>query len=130
MEKKPWGYHTIIDLKNCDPYLISDEEYITKFVIKLCDLIKMTRYGDPIVVRFGKNPSVTGYSMFQLIEESNISGHFIENLSSACLDIFSCKEYDVEKAVKFCKDYFDAEEIEIQYIERMIHCGQIRQKIQ
>lgn len=116
---KPWGFHLILDLYNCNPEKIRNADIIKEFIIKLCDLIQMTRYGEPLLVRFGKEPSVSGYSLCQLIEESNINGHFIEQTNCACIDVFSCKEFSVAEAQQFCVEFFDAEQCEFSYIERL-----------
>ena len=103
-----WGLLTSIDLKNCDPKKIRSKKVITQFSIDLCDYIKMKRFGDPIVVRFGDDPRVQGYSLAQLIETSLISGHFAEDTDRAFIDVFSCKEYPPKDTAEFCKKYFGA----------------------
>ena len=67
-----WGLLTSVDLHDCDPEKIRDGDYIRKFSVDLCDHIDMKRYGEPIVVRFGADPRVQGYSLAQLIETSLI----------------------------------------------------------
>ncbi len=114
-----WGYHTLIDLVDCNPGLIRSEKTIKQYVKDILSLIKMTPYSDTVCVRFGKDPAVTGYSMFQLLEESNLAGHFVEADNSACIDIFSCKEYDVVTTINFTRDYFGAKRVSYQYIERL-----------
>ncbi len=101
-----WGLHTTVDLKNCDPDLIRSADAIRDYVIQLCDLIEMNRFGDPIIVDFGRNPEVAGYSMVQLIETSNISGHFANIDNSAYIDIFSCKLYNPYLVAEFTKTFF------------------------
>lgn len=78
----------------------------------------MKRFGDPIVVRFGADPKVQGYSLAQLIETSMISGHFAEDTNKAFIDVFSCKEYPPKKAAKFCMDYFGGTEVDYSVIFR------------
>lgn len=107
--KQPFGKEVQIDLYNCDAQAIRSEKRILDFVIQLCDLIKMRRYGDAHIVRFGDEGRVYGYSMFQLIETSNVSGHFAEETNSAYINIFSCKDFDKDKALDFCKKFFYAD---------------------
>ncbi|MCG6162196.1 S-adenosylmethionine decarboxylase, partial [Leptospira bandrabouensis] len=71
-----WGLLTSIDLESCDPVLIRDADAIKRYVVELCDLIEMKRFGETVVVHFGEDERVAGYSMFQLIETSCISAHF------------------------------------------------------
>lgn len=112
--KKSWGLYTSVDLKNCQPNLIRDEKYIKEYVDKLCDLIKMRRFGQPQVVDFGEDPRISGFSMTQLIETSLISGHFANLTNSAYIDIFSCKFYPPQEAAQFTKQFFKAKSMKIK----------------
>ena len=103
-----WGLYTSVDIHNCDPAIIRDADMIRQYVVQLCDLIEMKRFGETQVVHFGEDERVAGYSMIQLIETSLISGHFANSTNSAYLDIFSCKFYDASIMVEFTKNYFKA----------------------
>ena len=105
-----WGILSSIDIHCCDPNLIRDEAAIKDFVQQLCDLIKMKRYGDTVVVHFGEDERVAGFSMTQLIETSLISAHFANQTNNVYLDIFSCKYYEPEVAAEFAKTYFKGED--------------------
>jgi len=106
--KDCWGISTSIDLQNCNPDIIRSKEKMEEFLIAIVKEINMKAFSDPIIVRFGDNPDVTGYSIAQLIETSLISGHFAEKDNSAYIDIFSCKSFDPNKAALFCKNFFGA----------------------
>lgn len=114
----PWGWHLVLNLYECDPQVIQSEEAIKRFIVELCDLVEMRRFGDPVVINFGDDPRVTGYSMFQLIETSNIAGHFANRWDSAYLDIFSCKAYDPQLAAEFCVSTFKAKKAKGLFIFR------------
>jgi len=103
-----WGISTAIDLKDCSLELITDPDYIYRFVRELVDFIDMKCFGEPQIVYFGDNEKVAGYSMTQLIETSLISAHFANASSRAYIDIFSCKSYDPKSAAEFCMNYFKA----------------------
>jgi S-adenosylmethionine/arginine decarboxylase-like enzyme len=103
-----WGMAVSIDLANCNPKTIRNPTKLKEFIIKICDNIDMTRYGEPLIERFGEDERVSGYSIVQLIQTSCISGHFIEGTNGACIDIFSCKSYPPGETAKFCKDFFEA----------------------
>jgi len=110
---------TCIDLKGCNPKTIRDTEKVREFVDRLCKLIGMRKFGETVVVDFGDDPRVTGFSMAQLIETSLISGHFgNEHTRFVYLDIFSCKEYEPHKAATFAKEFFEAEDCEVKTIFR------------
>jgi S-adenosylmethionine/arginine decarboxylase-like enzyme len=116
--ESPWGWHLVLNLYQCNSTLITSAEFIEKFVIDLCDLIKMRRFGDPIIVNFGDNPKVTGYSLVQLIETSNISGHFANQSAAVYLDIFSCQKFDPQLAADFCAATFEAKKVTGVFISR------------
>ena len=113
-----WGLLSCIDLYDCDPETIRDAEKIKKFVVELCDIIEMKRFGDTVVVHFGEDEKVAGYSMTQLIETSLISGHFANQTNTSYLDVFSCKLYDPNVVAEFAKTYFKAEGFNLQVIKR------------
>ncbi len=117
--KDNWGLSASIDLYNCDLKLITLESHIKQYVIDLCELIEMKRFGDTIVVNFGEDEKVAGYSMTQLIETSLISGHFANSSKSAYIDIFSCKWYDTNIAARFTANRFNAEYYNIHVTERI-----------
>ena len=102
-----WGMSTSVDLQECDPAAIRSRERIRQYVVGLCELIGMRRFGECQVVHFGEG-RVAGFSMMQLIETSLISGHFANDSNRAYLDIFSCKPYDPRTVEEFSKEFFAA----------------------
>jgi S-adenosylmethionine/arginine decarboxylase-like enzyme len=106
-EGKAWGLCTAVDLQDCHPDLIRNADHIRRYVIELCELIGMQRFGECQVVDFGSG-RVAGYSMVQLISTSLISGHFANDTNNAYLDIFSCKGYDPAVVEEFSKRFFGA----------------------
>jgi S-adenosylmethionine/arginine decarboxylase-like enzyme len=106
--RSAWGLSLAVDLAGCDPSTIRDAGHIRRFAVDLCELIGVRAYGPPIVVRFGRDPRVCGYSLVQLIETSLISGHFAEASDTAYIDVFSCQPYPPDAAVDFCRTRFGA----------------------
>ena len=118
VEPAPWGILSSIDLYGCNPDKIRDADLIKKFVVELCDLIEMKRFGETVVVHFGEDEKVAGFSMTQLIETSLISAHFANLTNTTYLDVFSCKYYDSQVVADFAKDFFDADEVRLQVLYR------------
>ena len=104
-KENAWGLLSSIDIYNCNPNRIRDKEVIAEYVSRLCKLIDMKQYGEPIIVHFGKG-EIEGFSLVQLIETSLISAHFANETNRAFIDIFSCKLYDPEKAAQFSMEFF------------------------
>lgn len=115
---EPWGILTSIDLYDCDPETIRDDARIRKYVVELCDLIEMKRFGETQVVHFGEDERVAGYSMVQLIETSLISGHFANQTNTAYIDVFSCKGYDPNVVAVFSQAFFQAQRLCIHIANR------------
>ncbi len=108
-----WGLETSIDIHGCNDK-IDSAEALTKYVIELCDLIKMKRYGQCFVERFGApGTDLAGLSMFQFIETSCISGHFSPSTMSAYINVFSCADYDPDVVKKFTEKFFGARDSKI-----------------
>ena len=103
-----WGLATSFDLYECDPATIRDADKIRHFVVELCDLIQMRRFGETQVIHFGEDERVAGFSMVQLIETSLISGHFANLTNAVYLDVFSCKLYDPQTVQDFAMEFFGA----------------------
>ena len=101
-----WGIASAIDIYGCAPETIRDADAIRRFVVELCDLIDMKRFGETQVVHFGEDERVAGYSMVQLIETSLISAHFANQTNTVYLDVFSCKPYDAKAVEKFSRTFF------------------------
>ena len=115
----PWGVLTSLDIYGCNPGYIRDAARIRRYVLELCDLIKMKRFGECIVVHFGEDERVSGYSMVQLIETSLISGHFANQTNAAYIDIFSCGSYDSKLVTEFSVGYFQGERYKTHVVERV-----------
>ncbi len=103
---KVWGIASSFDIYNCDPETIRDADKIRQFVVELCDLIEMKRFGETTVVHFGEDEKVAGFSMIQLIETSLISAHFANLTNTVYLDVFSCKPYDPAVVEEFARKFF------------------------
>lgn len=114
-----YGIELILDLQDCDPRTLRSKKSLNDFIIRICKLIKMKRYGKPVIERFGFGNDITaGYSLVQLIETSSISGHFSELWNSAYINIFSCRKFDAVKAREFAKKFFKAKKVKSRIIIR------------
>lgn len=106
LRQSAWGVASSFDLYNCNPQTIRDADEIRRFVVEVCDLIDMRRFGETLVVHFGEDERVAGFSMVQLIETSLISAHFANQSNTVYLDVFSCKPYDPDAVEEFAQRFF------------------------
>lgn len=123
-EIKPYGYELILDLNGCNPHMFNRQS-IKEYFKKLCDQIKMTRCDLHFWDDFGvpeeeqqTSPHTKGTSAVQFILTSTIVIHTLELTGAAYINIFSCKEFEKDKAESFSKEWFDANEIHSHFIER------------
>jgi S-adenosylmethionine/arginine decarboxylase-like enzyme len=118
-KKNVYGMELILDLYGCEPKVLRSKKSLNDFIIKFCKLIKMKRYGKPLIERFGFGQDFTaGYSLVQLIESSAISGHFSELWNSAYINIFSCGPFDPKKAEEFTRKFFRAKKVKKRILIR------------
>lgn len=103
-----YGLEMIIDLKGCDLSDLSREK-LHQFFVELCDRIKMVRHGEPFYWEDDSDiPHLRGISGFQFIRTSNVVCHPLPILSAVYLNIFSCKEFDTDDALKYCMEFWGA----------------------
>jgi S-adenosylmethionine/arginine decarboxylase-like enzyme len=117
MENSYWGYHLILDCADGKRDAVTDGNLITKFARQLVEDIDMVAYGEPQVVLFGTG-NKEGYTLVQLIETSNICGHFCSESGDLYLDVFSCKTFDREVVKKLVNEYFGFKNIKESYLIR------------
>ena len=116
-----FGPHLTLDLYGCDKKKLNDIRYVYKLLDKLPEKIGMHKMHAPHVTHFGGNPKTFdkgGVSAFVLITESHISIHTFPHQRYASVDIFSCKEFDVQNAEQILAKAFDAKKVEENLIMR------------
>ena len=111
-----WGYHLMLDCSGCTG--IDSKENIYNFTKDLVERIDMTAHGEPIIEYLLPGDPKQGYSMLQLITTSNIAGHFMELDGTAYIDIFSCKEFEIELAKQVVSEYFAPKKMRANFITR------------
>lgn len=102
-----WGWHLLLDIKSCDIGSITSEQNLSGFLKALVERIDMIAYGDPIIKHFATHdPEKAGYSIVQLIETSNITGHFVDKNGDAYIDVFSCKPFQPDDVIAVVMEFF------------------------
>jgi len=105
-----WGKHFVLNAYKCRPALITSSSNIVNFSNHLVREIDMKPFGTPQVYHFGEG-NKAGYTLVQLIETSNITGHFCDDSGDVYLDVFSCKDYDTKIVERLFQQYFHAENL-------------------
>lgn len=97
-------YHVIIDIAGASNEILNNTEGLSGFLKSLPGEIDMHVLEGPLVATgIPENPGLSG---FVIIDYSHISIHTFTNSQEALVDIFSCKPFEKESAVKAVADYF------------------------
>ena len=114
-----FGPHVTIDLKGCPKEILSDYNLHFNYLKMLPELIEMTPITQPYVFPYsGLVPEDKGITGILIIAESHLSIHSFEEKGYSFVDIFSCKEFNVEKAIKITLDIFKPIDYEVNVVER------------
>ena len=117
---KAFGPHLTIDASQCDGEKLRDHTYVYSVLDQLPGEVGMTKIMPPYVVTYreGKVPEDWGISGFVMIAESHISIHTFPEKDYVFIDIFSCKEFDVEKAMDLLVSAFNAKRVTTNVVQR------------
>ncbi|MBE9501651.1 MAG: adenosylmethionine decarboxylase [Dehalococcoidia bacterium] len=100
--------HLIIDGFGSNPKLLESEDLLYQLLDDYPAQIGMTKVAPPHVFRYvGSKPEDWGISGFVLIAESHISIHTFPERGYVNIDIFSCKDFDSEQAIKDLQAKFE-----------------------
>ena len=120
-----YGKELILDLYECDISKFNRVD-IKNWLDELCKLINMNQEdlhwwdyeGVPDEEIPYDKPHLVGISVVQFIATSDIVIHTIDMLQECYINIFSCKEFDVSKALEFTKKWFGSKNYDYQIIKR------------
>jgi S-adenosylmethionine decarboxylase len=114
-----FGPHITLDLKGCPKETLSNYNLHFDYLKNLPELIHMTPITQPYVFPYsGLVPEDKGITGIVIIAESHISVHSFEEKGYCFIDIFSCKDMDVERAIEITLDIFKPESYEVNIVKR------------
>ena len=117
--KQTWGYHLLLDCTAGDKARISSRHNIDAFIKELVVRIDMVAFGAPWIESFATHdPTKSGFSFCQMIETSNITGHFVDADGNFYIDVFSCKPFDNDVVIETVDQYFKPQKVRMHYISR------------
>lgn len=117
--EESFGPHITIDLKGCPKEILSNYDLHFDYLKKLPELIQMTPITQPYVFPYsGLVPEDKGITGIVIIAESHISVHSFEEKGYSFIDIFSCKDFDIDRAMRITKEIFKPEDWEINVVKR------------
>lgn len=105
-----WGLELTIDGYTNNVDRVTDKENISSFVEQLVTDIDMISYGPLWIERFATHDEAkAGISFVQMIETSNITGHFVERTGDLYLNCFSCKDFSPSIVIDLICKWFDTD---------------------
>jgi len=111
--------HLIIDGFGANRKMLESEELIYQLLDDYPSQIGMTKVAKPQVFRYvGSKPEDWGISGFVIIAESHISIHTFPERRYVNIDIFSCKDFDPEQAIRELKARFELPELKTCLLNR------------
>ena len=112
--------HLVLDGYGADPKRLQDEALVHELLDRYPDAIGMTKISQPFVYRYdtGSVPADWGVSGFVLIAESHISVHTFPDRGFLNVDIFSCKTFDSDAAVRELEQRFGIESVKTAVLDR------------
>ena len=121
-----FGLHVTIDASGCNKRKLASVTLVYDILNKLPDKIGMTKMTLPYVVKWLDKfaQGTEGVSGFVMIAESHISIHTFPDQDYVFMDIFSCKSFEAEKAVKYLVDAFEATKYQEHVLKRGINFPQ------
>ena len=116
---KGFGKELILDLHDCDLVTFTRKS-IRNFLKELCDeVLQMEREdlhwwdykGQPIEYAMAPD-HLKGRSCVQFITTSTIVIHTLDTKKKVFINIFSCKDFDVDEVIKFTERWFKGESLQ------------------
>ncbi|MDE1855151.1 MAG: adenosylmethionine decarboxylase [Candidatus Micrarchaeota archaeon] len=116
-----FGPHLTVDLYGCDAKLLSDMAHVYRILDEMPGLLDMKKISKPQVMPYEGSAGTFdkgGISAFVIIATSHISIHTFVAQKYASVDIFSCKAFDTERAIRYISGKFKAKKIETNLLSR------------
>jgi S-adenosylmethionine decarboxylase len=114
-----FGPHLILEAYGCPKDKLADLGLMSQTLDAYPTQLEMTKIMPPYVFTYrGSVPDDWGVSGIVLIAESHISIHTFPDKGFATLDIFSCREFDIDAAVQYFCSIFQPETVEQQVLMR------------
>ncbi|MBS3134838.1 adenosylmethionine decarboxylase [Candidatus Woesearchaeota archaeon] len=113
------GNHLIVDAVDVNSKILDDKRFIKNFLKELPKVVEMHTLTRPKVIRATpKEYDTGGITGFVILSESNISIHTYPQEGKFYLDLFSCMEFNVDKAMSYIKEKFQLKNFKKSLLKR------------
>jgi S-adenosylmethionine decarboxylase len=113
--------HLIMDGNASDPEVLQNEKLIYDLLDGYPAKIDMHKITTPYVIRYvGVKPEDWGVSGIVLIAESHLSIHTFVERKSVNIDVFSCKDFDAQQAIRDFTEMLQLTDLKFRILNRDI----------
>jgi len=114
-----FGQHLMVDGYGGNRRKLASLDLVYQFLDSYPGEIDMKKIMPPYVFKYyGVKPEDWGVSGVVLIAESHISIHTFPEKDYLSVDIFSCREFNIEQAASHIKELFELDKMEINLLDR------------
>lgn len=114
-----YGPHLVVDAYGCDYDALASLHAVHDLLAALPMAIDMEIIRPPLVQAYLRPPDPEwGVTGDVIIATSHVAIHTYPEKKTAFLDVFSCKPFDVEKAIDLIRDWLEPREFDHQVLER------------
>ena len=116
----PFGYQLLLDLYECKPGACDDLGLCYAFLEEIVRVLKVEPQSPPFIFRTdGKRfPDKAGLSGWIPLVESGIQIHTLTPKDFISIDIYSCRQFDIEPLKAFVRSFFAPKKLDEQFLER------------
>ena len=127
MKPEPFGYLLTLDLYRCREGACADITLCYNFLEEIVVYLKMSKQSPPFIFQSDGvlYPDKAGLSGWVPLIESGIQIHTLTPKDFISIDVYSCKKFEIEGVKDFVQKYFDAKEVELNFIERGVKYNEI-----
>ncbi len=119
-QNQVFGYQLLLDLYGCKEGVCDDLNLCYQFLDEIVEELGMEKQAPPNIFRSDKVrfPDKAGLSGWVPLIESSTVIHTLSPKSFITIDIYCCKNFDLQKAKDVCARFFAPAKVDEQYIER------------
>ena len=121
-----YGKEVIIDLSNADVSMFNRRdlgEFLDRLCLDILEVRPQDRHfwddeGVPLEER-QTDPKTKGTTVVQFLLFSNVTIHTLDLLGTVYINIFVCREFAIQKAINYCRQFFNADIEKFTIVERI-----------
>ena len=116
----PFGFQLLLDLYDCKKGACDDLGLCYEFLEQIVGVLKVEPQSPPFIFRTdGKRfPDKAGLSGWIPLVESGIQLHTLTVKDFISIDVYSCRQFEIEPVIAFVQSQFNPRQIDHQYVER------------